>query len=46
MHAHPRNLTHTVTLMALVATFLIGQRTGTTKVDPTPGGGDLLLHQM
>ena len=38
MHAHPHNLTHTATIMALVCH--IAQRTGTTMIDTTPRGGN------
>ena len=38
MQAHPHNLTHTATIMALVCH--IAQRTGTTTIDTTPRGGN------
>jgi len=38
MHAHPHNLTHTATIIALVCH--IAQRTGTTTIDTTPRGGN------
>ena len=47
MHAHPRNLTHTATVMALVCHIpdRPNASTGTTTIDPTPRGGDLFLHR-